>query len=60
MSVGIQLADMVAGAIWRYHEHGDSTWLDLIKSAFRTNRHGTIDGFGIARFPKRGWTGPTI
>lgn len=60
MSVGIQLADMVAGAIWRYHEHDDSTWLDLIKTAFRTNRHGTIDGFGVARFPKRGWTGPTV
>ena len=60
MSVGIQLVDMVAGAIWRYHEHGDSTWMDLIEPAFRTDPHGRIDGFGVARFPKRGWTGPTV
>jgi len=60
MSVGIQLADMVAGAIWRFHEHGDRTWLDLIKPAFRTDKRGTIDGFGLARFPKAGWTGPII
>ncbi|MCY4230136.1 MAG: DUF3800 domain-containing protein [Alphaproteobacteria bacterium] len=60
MSVGIQLADMVAGAIWRYHEHSDSTWLDLIRPAFRTDPCGKIDGFGMARFPKRGWTGPIV
>lgn len=60
MSVGIQFADMIAGAIWRFHEHGDSNWLDTIKPAFRTDKWGTIDGHGVARFPKRGWTGPTV
>ena len=60
MSVGIQLADMVAGAIWRYHEHGDDTWLNLIRPAFRTNGRGVIDGYGVARFPKAGWSGPIV
>ncbi|MCY4320627.1 MAG: DUF3800 domain-containing protein [Alphaproteobacteria bacterium] len=60
MSIGIQLADMVAGAIWRYHEHSDSTWLDLIKPAFRKDRFGNIDGYGVARYPKRDWTGPIV
>lgn len=58
MSVGIQLADMVAGAVWRFHEHTDDKWLNEIKKSFRTNGSGKIDGYGLARFPKRDWTGP--
>lgn len=60
MSVGIQFADMVAGAIWRRFEHDDTTYFDQIRTLFRTSPAGRIDGFGIARFPKQGWTGPTI
>ena len=60
MSVGIQFADMVAGAIWRFHEHSDSGWLNSIKVAIRADGQGTIDGYGIARFPKKGWTGPVV
>lgn len=60
MSIGIQLADIVAGAIWRFYEKNDNRWINLIKSAFRTNKQGGIDGFGVARFPKREWKGPII
>ena len=61
MSVGIQFADMIAGAIWRFHEYGDDRWINQIKGSFRTNPKKTaIDGYGIARFPKRGWTGPVL
>ncbi|WP_434713473.1 DUF3800 domain-containing protein [Rhizobium sp. YTUHZ045] len=60
MSVGVQFADMVAGAIWRRFESGDETWFDAIKPAFRTSPDGKIDGFGICRFPKAGWTGPVV
>ena len=60
MSVGIQFADMVAGAIWRFHETGDNRGIEAIKPSFRTNRGGTIDGYGIARFPKSGWKGPIV
>ncbi len=60
MSIGIQLADMAAGAIWRNFSHGDGRWLDMVKPAFRTGPNSKIDGFGIARFPKNGWAGPVV
>lgn len=60
MSIGIQLADIVAGAIWRFYEKNDDRWLNLIKPVFRTNKRGVIDGYGVARFPKREWEGPII
>ena len=60
MSVGIQLADMVAGAVWRFYEKGDDTWLNLIKPAFRTDKRGKIDGYGLVRFPKTGWEGAIV
>jgi len=60
MSAGMQLADMIAGATHRYFAHGDRTWIDQIRPAFRASRAGRIDGYGIARFPKEGWTGPVF
>jgi hypothetical protein len=57
MSVGIQFADMVAGAIWRKFEADDPRWYDAIKPSFRMSPTQVIDGYGIARFPKGGWTG---
>lgn len=60
MSVGIQLADMVAGAIWRAQSHGDRTWFDRLRGSFRSAPNGKIDGFGIARFPKAGWKGNVL
>jgi Protein of unknown function (DUF3800) len=58
MSVGIQMADMVGGAIWRRFEHDDATWFDVIRPSIRQSRFGQVDGYGIARFPKAGWSGP--
>jgi hypothetical protein len=52
MSVGIQLADMVAGAVWRKFERGDDTFFNAIEPAFRRSREGQIDGFGLVKFPK--------
>jgi hypothetical protein len=60
MSTGIQLVDMVAGAVWRRFECDDTTSFDEIRSLFRTNRGGAIDGYGICRFPKQGWTGVLV
>jgi hypothetical protein len=54
LSVGIQLADLIAGAVWRNFEKGDSRWLDEARELFR-QRHGNIDGPGLVRFPKTGW-----
>lgn len=60
MSVGVQLVDMVAGAIWRAQTHGDRTWYDLLRPSFRAAPNGKIDGFGLARFSKAGWAGPIL
>ena len=57
LSVGIQLVDMVAGAIWRAQSHNDRTWFDRLRPSFRCNATGHIDGYGISRFPKAGWKG---
>jgi hypothetical protein len=60
MSIGIQLVDMVAGAIWRAQSHNDRTWYDKLRPSFRSSPTGKIDGFGIARFPKGGWQGTIL
>lgn len=52
LSVGVQFADLVAGAVWRQYEHNDPTFFDPIRQVFRTDENGQIDGFGIVTFPK--------
>ncbi|MBN8897313.1 MAG: DUF3800 domain-containing protein, partial [Rhodospirillales bacterium] len=54
-SIGIQLADLVAGAIWRKFERSDSRFYDLVEPIMRRSKLGEVDGYGIARVPKRGW-----
>lgn len=57
MSVGIQFADMIAGALWRAQSNNDRTWFNKPRSSIRSSPTGKIDGFGICRFPKAGWQG---
>ncbi len=54
LSVGIQLADMVAGAVFRAYKAQDKRFAEQIKGAFRTSAQGKIDGYGLVKFPK-GW-----
>lgn len=54
-SVGIQFADLVAGAIGRKFNSGDDRWFDEIEPAFRRSPDGKIDGYGLVRFPTAGW-----
>lgn len=60
MSIGIQFADMIAGAIWRAQAHNDRTWYDQIRSSLRSSPTGRIDRFGVCRFPKSGWQGQIL
>ncbi len=60
LSVGIQLVDMVAGAIWRAQTHNDRTWYDKLRPSFRASSNGGIDGYGLARFPKGNWKGKIL
>jgi hypothetical protein len=55
MSVGIQLADIIAGAIWRKFERNDERWFELMKQSLRQSPHGKVDGFGLIKVPKAGW-----
>ncbi len=48
-SVGIQLADMVGGAIYRNEAHGDARFYDQMSSTLRTSSGGRVEGYGIAR-----------
>lgn len=57
LSIGIQLVDMIAGAIWRAQAHNDRTWYNVLRGSFRSGPNGKIDGYGLARFPKAGWNG---
>lgn len=50
LSTGVQLADIVGGAIWRKEARGDSTWYDVIEPRIRRNpKTGLIAGGGIVR-----------
>lgn len=50
-SVGIQFADMIAGAISRRFNSNDDRFFSQVEPAFRTSPRGAIEGFGIVRFP---------
>lgn len=50
-SVGIQFADMVAGAIGRRFNATDGLYFDQLADAFRKSPQGRVEGYGIVRFP---------
>lgn len=52
MSLGIQLADMIAGCIFRYVEKEDNSNLSIIKNMFRKSDYGCIKGYGLVKIPK--------
>jgi Protein of unknown function (DUF3800) len=55
LSVGIQLADLVAGAVWRKFEKNDDRWFQLLEPAFRCSTSGKVEGYGLVKYPKTGW-----
>lgn len=52
LSVGIQFADMVAGAVFRAFKAQDARFADQIKESFRASPSGVMEGFGLVKFPK--------
>lgn len=53
LSIGIQYADMIAGAIYRKFSKEDLRYYNLIKNSIRSHeKTGQIEGYGIARLPK--------
>jgi hypothetical protein len=55
LSIGIQFADLVAGAVWRKFERGDDRWYKQMEPSLRRSRKGDIEGYGIVKVPKAGW-----
>jgi hypothetical protein len=55
LSVGIQLADLAAGAVWRKFERDDDTWFGKLLPSFRVSRNGDLDGYGLVKSSKSGW-----
>ena len=51
-SVGIQFADLVAGAVFRKFEAKDERFYDLIKPLVRTSPTGETEGYGLVKLPK--------
>lgn len=54
-SVGIQFADMVAGAIGRRFMSNDDTFYSMIEGSLRKSDDGRLLGFGEVRVPRIGW-----
>jgi hypothetical protein len=59
VSVGLQLADMVAGAVHRSFHNAEHRFADLIKPVFRTSPGGKILGYGLVKMPKETFIEPT-
>lgn len=55
LSVGIQFADMVAGAIGRKFNAGEDRFYLEIADSFRKSTRGQIDGYGLVKLPKSNW-----
>lgn len=55
LSVGVQFADMAAGAVFRRFKNGDNRFFSQIESSFRRSSSGKIEGYGLVKFPKTGW-----
>jgi Protein of unknown function (DUF3800) len=52
LSIGIQFADLVAGAILRKYKDNDERFFKQIESTFRKSEKGITKGYGIVDFPK--------
>lgn len=57
-SVGLQLADMVAGAVHRSFQYGEHRFANQIQSAFRASPTGKILGYGLVKMPLADFISP--
>jgi hypothetical protein len=52
-SVGIQFADLIAGAVLRKFK-GDDRFYQQMHDTLRKSEHGKVEGYGLVQFPKKG------
>jgi hypothetical protein len=55
LSVGVQFADMIAGAVFRAFKADDPRYFRQIEASFRRSPAGKLEGYGLVKFPNRGW-----
>jgi len=55
LSIGIQFADLVAGAVWRKCERDDDRWYSMMRESLRRGPAGQVEGYGIIKVPKMNW-----
>jgi hypothetical protein len=55
LSVGVQFADMVAGAVYRRFRAGDNRFFEQVETSFRRSPTGKLEGYGLVKFPRNGW-----
>lgn len=55
LSVGVQFADMVAGAVYRAYRANDPRYFRQIEGSFRRSPTGKLQGYGLVKFPKGDW-----
>lgn len=55
LSVGVQFADMIAGAVFRHIKVKDARFYAQIEPSFRRSPTGKVEGYGLVKFPKTGW-----
>lgn len=55
LSVGVQFADLIAGAVFRQYKAADSRFFKQIEGTFRRSPSGKLEGYGLVRFPRIGW-----
>lgn len=55
LSVGVQFADMVAGAVYRHFKADDDRFFRQIEPSFRRSNAGKVEGYGLVKFPKGSW-----
>ncbi len=53
LSVGIQFADLIAGAVLRYIKSNDFRFFNQMQSTLRTSKDGKVEGYGLVNFPKK-------
>ncbi len=51
-TVGLQLADMVAGAVHRSFQYGEHRFAEMIRPAMRSSPMGDVNGWGLVKMPK--------
>lgn len=53
LSIGVQFADMIAGAVLRKFKANDERFYNQIFNTLRRSDKGKLDGYGLVVFPKK-------